>query len=71
MRLLAVSARAHPAVHGRAIRRLPDAGTFLATRGFCVCLCQNNRMELQTNGLIYLIGLIVVIMFVISLLGLR
>jgi len=28
-------------------------------------------MELQTNGLIYLIGLIVVIMFVISLLGLR
>jgi hypothetical protein len=32
---------------------------------------QNNRMELQMNGLIYLIGLIVVIMAVLSLLGLR
>jgi hypothetical protein len=31
----------------------------------------NNRMELQMNGLIYLIGLIVVIMAVLSLLGLR
>jgi hypothetical protein len=29
------------------------------------------RMELQMNGLIYLIGLIVVIMFILSLLGLR
>jgi hypothetical protein len=34
-------------------------------------LCLNNRMELQMNGLIYLIGLIVVIMAVLSLLGLR
>ena len=32
---------------------------------------QNNRMELQMNGLIYLIGLIVVIMVILSLLGLR
>jgi hypothetical protein len=38
---------------------------------FCVCFWQNHRMELQMNGLIYLIGLIVVIMAVLSLLGLR
>jgi hypothetical protein len=38
---------------------------------FCVCLWQNNRMELQMNGLIYLIGLIVVVMVLLSLLGLR
>jgi hypothetical protein len=31
----------------------------------------NNRMELQMNGLIYLIGLIVVVMVLLSLLGLR
>ena len=31
----------------------------------------NNQMELQMNGLIYLIGLIVVIMVILSLLGLR
>jgi hypothetical protein len=37
----------------------------------CVCLWQNNRMELQMNGLIYLIGLIVVVMVLLSLLGLR
>ena len=53
------------------MRRLPDSGTFFASCGCCVCLCQNNRMELQMNGLIYLIGLIVVIMAVLSLLGLR
>jgi hypothetical protein len=31
----------------------------------------NNQMELQMNGLIYLIGLIVVVMVILSLLGLR
>ncbi len=38
---------------------------------FCCLPLQNNRMELQMNGLIYLIGLIVVIMVILSLLGLR
>jgi hypothetical protein len=56
---------------GALIGRLSDSGTFFASCGCCVCLCQNNRMELQMNGLIYLIGLIVVIMAVLSLLGLR
>lgn len=53
------------------MRPLPDSGTFFPTGGFCVCLWQNNGWELQMNGLIYLIGLIVVIMVILSLLGLR
>jgi hypothetical protein len=52
-------------------RPVADSGTFFAGCGSFVCLCQNNRMELQMNGLIYLIGLIVVIMAVLSLFGLR
>jgi hypothetical protein len=39
--------------------------------GFVSAFVKINRMELQMNGLIYLIGLIVVIMAVLSLLGLR
>jgi hypothetical protein len=53
------------------MRAPPDSGTFFATRGFVSAFVRNHWMELQMNGLIYLIGLIVVIMFILSLLGLR
>ena len=36
----------------------------------CVEIC-HNRAEAMMNGLIYLVGLVVVIMFILSFLGLR
>jgi hypothetical protein len=53
------------------MRRLPDSGTFFPSRGFVSAFGKITAWELQMNGLIYLIGLIVVIMAVLSLLGLR
>jgi hypothetical protein len=53
------------------MRRLPDSGTFFPSCGFVSALGKITAWELQMNGLIYLIGLIVVIMAVLSLLGLR
>jgi hypothetical protein len=50
-------------------------GTFLAAVGFAECRTQRcSRSPLEEasmHGLIYLIGLIVVIMFILSFLGLR
>jgi hypothetical protein len=49
------------------------AGTFLPEGGFVFGLQRGERQlrERAMNGLIYLIGLIVVILFILSLLGLR
>jgi hypothetical protein len=63
--------RAHPAVPWARHKTATRPRNIFRKPRFCVCLCQNKRMELQMNGLIYLIGLIVVIMAVLSLLGLR
>jgi hypothetical protein len=49
-------------------------GTFFFSRSLRVCQCLrvwHSPRENTMNGLIYLIGLIVVIMIVLSLLGLR
>lgn len=46
-------------------------GNFFATCGFVSAIVRITERELPMNGLIYLIGLIVVIMAVLSLLGLR
>jgi hypothetical protein len=49
------------------------AGTFFPEGGF-VSGCHGGKRQLREramNGLIYLIGLIVVILFILSLLGLR
>jgi hypothetical protein len=51
-------------------RHLCDSGTFFLFGSFG-CSSRKKRTELHMNGLIYLIGLIVVIMAVLSLLGLR
>jgi hypothetical protein len=40
-------------------------------RQFCVCTWEANLTEPHMNGLIYLIGLIVVIMAILSVFGLR
>jgi hypothetical protein len=52
---------------------MPPAGTFLPEGGFVFGLPRGQRQlrERAMNGLIYLIGLIVVILFILSLLGLR
>jgi hypothetical protein len=51
----------------------PDAlsGTFVSSPSCRNKSVRPGRRELQMNGLIYLIGLIVVVMFVLSFLGLR
>jgi|GraSoiStandDraft_11_1057310.scaffolds.fasta_scaffold695673_2 hypothetical protein len=67
---LAVSARARPTAAEAAMTATRLRNIFRNPR-FCCLPLQNNRMELQMNGLIYLIGLIVVIMVILSLLGLR
>lgn len=48
-------------------------GTFFAEEGFVFGLPRGKRQlrERAMNGLIYLVGLIVVILFILSLLGLR
>jgi hypothetical protein len=51
-------------------RRLHDSGTFFLVSSFGFEFGEE-QTELQMHGLIYLIGLIVVIMAVLSLLGLR
>jgi hypothetical protein len=48
------------------------AGTFLPQRDFAFGLPRERQpRERNMHGLIYLIGLIVVILFILSLLGLR
>ena len=66
---------------GRKGLRLPSvpyescsaAGNVFALRQFCVCHweAQNGTEPPPMHGLIYLIGLIVVILFILSLFGLR
>jgi hypothetical protein len=51
-------------------RDLRNSGTFLLFGSFGFAVGEKHT-ELHMNGLIYLIGLIVVIMAVLSLLGLR
>jgi hypothetical protein len=46
-------------------------GNFFASCGFVSVIVRITEREVPMNGLIYLIGLIVVIMAVLSLLGLR
>jgi hypothetical protein len=52
------------------IRRLHDSGTF-SRCGSWACGGGTEPNEARMNGLIYLIGLIVVIMAILSLFGLR
>ena len=49
---------------------LPGAGTFPPGNGFSA-EANNFKGDAPMHGIIYLIGLIVVIMFLLSLLGLR
>jgi hypothetical protein len=51
---------------------LAAQGTFLPSAGFVWCLWEaQHRTEPPMHGLIYLIGLIVVIMAILSFFGLR
>jgi hypothetical protein len=47
------------------------AGTFFPQGDFALGLPGRGSMERNMHGLIYLIGLIVVILFILSLFGLR
>jgi hypothetical protein len=52
-------------------RLLRDSGTFSFCRCFASATGGKNLTEAHMHGLIYLIGLIVVIMAILSLFGLR
>jgi hypothetical protein len=65
---------ANPLTAGRPTNAaVRPAGTFSAEEGFVFGLPRGRRQlrERAMNGLIYLVGLIVVILFILSLLGLR
>lgn len=47
----------------------PANGTAATTRGYA--RCQTNKRERDMDGLIYLIGLVVVILAILSFFGLR
>jgi hypothetical protein len=52
-------------------RHFYDSGTFFCFGSFALVRIIAGHEESHMHGLIYLIGLIVVIMFILSLLGLR
>jgi hypothetical protein len=62
----------HPTLHPASIDQFFSAGgTRKPSTGSWYCAFQCSLPEAAMNGLIYLIGLIVVIMFILSFLGLR